>query len=89
MYSDQIKNLQDFEKRNFIIEEEDEMREGAYAMKYNLQKRPLSKNSHRNLNQNYNSNKNSNNNNQNFKHMPDHLASKLVDDILNSKFSQD
>ncbi len=89
-----MKNLQDLEKRNFQIFEEEqeqkEIRDGDYSLKNNLKKRTLNKTSHCNLNNNNNTNNfnknNNSNNNQNFKHMPDHIANKLVDDILNSKF---
>jgi hypothetical protein len=46
----------------------------------NMHKRPFSKNSHINTTNKIYSN---------LKHMPAHLATKLVDDILNAKFSQD
>lgn len=60
----------------------------SYALKYEMNIRPLSQSS--NINNNPQQQKNYsyiNKGDQNSKHMPDHLASKLVDDILNSKFS--
>ena len=71
--------MQEFEQRNFLGEEEDENKDMGAGFKLNLHKRPFSKNSHANP---------ANRINPNLKHMPDHLATKLVDDILNAKFSK-
>jgi hypothetical protein len=59
-------------------EEEDESTETGPGFRMNLHKRPFSKNSHQASKTNFN---------PHMKHMPDHLATKLVDDILNAKFS--
>ena len=62
------------------MEEDDDNKEIGGGFRFNLHKRPLSKNSHANPTNKVNSN---------LKHMPAHLASKIVDDILNHKFSKD
>jgi len=64
-----MKNLQDFEYRNFNRDEADDIIEYY----------------------NNNNNKNSNICNRSelkFKHLPDHMASKIVDDLFNSKYPQ-
>ena len=58
----------------------------SYAVKYEMYKRPLSQSSNNNPQQRNHGF--TNKGDQNPKHMPDHLASKFVDDILNSKFSE-
>jgi hypothetical protein len=80
--------LQDYEKRIFADEKDDFMMENknynGYAFKNDLHKKPSSIGAYNNY-----SKKNNiiNKGDQNSKHMPHHLASKLVDEILNSKFS--
>jgi len=71
-----LKNIQDFEQRNFSNFDSEENKDGHNNLKYNIHKRSNSKNSHTNYKIN-----------PNMKYMPDHLATKLVDEILNSKFS--
>lgn len=80
MYPTYLRNLQEFEQRNFLMEEHDELKGIRGGYKLNLQKRAFSKNSHINPTNKINSN---------LKHIPDHLATKLVDDILSAKFSKD
>jgi len=85
-----MKNLQDYEKRIFADEEDDFMMENknynGYAFKNDLHKRPSSIGANNKYSKMIN---NINKGDQNSKHMPDHLASKLVDEILNSKFSEE
>ena len=72
--------MQELEQKDFLIEANDENKDVGIGLKMNLKKRPFSKNSHSNQ---------GNKINANLKHIPDHMASKLVDDILNAKFTKD
>lgn len=77
--------MEQLEQRNFLIEEDDNvMVQSGINLKPKFPKRPMSKPSY-----NRSLNNNQNKTGQNLKYMPDHLASKIVDDILSTKFSQD
>lgn len=88
-----MQNLQEYENRIFADEEDDYI-EGKnynnYAFKYDVPKRPLSRGSNNIQYTNHQKSQSiKNKNDQYSKHMPDHLATKLVDNILNFKFFEE
>ena len=79
-----LKNLHEYEEDD----NNNYKNNNSYALKSEMQKRPLSRSSYNNNNLQQKNYMNKNRGDQNLKHMPDHLASKFVNDILNSKFSE-
>ena len=83
-YSSNMKDLEEFEFRNFTYEDDNE----NIDTKTNFRKNTNASRNSFNASGNKNNNplRNSKNSLKDKKYMPDHVASKLVDDILNDKF---
>ena len=76
--------MEEFEQRNFTIDDDN----NNLDSRMNMQKINMSKDYYNSLNTNnsHNTNNANKNNFQQGNYMPDHIAEKLISDILNDKF---